>query len=52
MKEEQEYTDKDMDEEYMEYARTKNQREHYWRIFFTDKKRGVDDKKEIIHAKR
>ena len=44
--------DPDSDEEDMEDLILDDKKERYWRIFFEDNNGGVDDQKEILHAKR
>ena len=52
MKEEQANVDQDPDEEETEDVKLDNERERHWRMFLEDNDRGVDDKKELLHAKR
>ena len=42
----------DPDEEDMENISLDNERECNWRMVFKDNGGGVDDKKELLHAKR
>ena len=44
--------EQDPDEEDMEYLKLDNDRERHWRMVFEDNDEGVDDKKELLHAKR
>ena len=44
--------DNDPDEEEMDDVNIDDERERHWRNFFEDNEGGVDDKKELLHAKR
>ena len=44
--------DPDPDEEYMEDVRLDGRRECHWRMGLEDNGGGVEDKKELLHAKR
>ena len=50
-KEDQADVEDDLDEEDMNDINLDNERERHWRMVFEDNDGGVDDEKELIHAK-
>ena len=51
-KEEQADVEDDPDEEEMDDVNLYNERERHWRMVFEDNDGGVDNAKELLHAKR
>ena len=51
-KEDQTELENDPDEEEMDDVNIDDEREHHWIHVFEDNEGGVDDNKELIHAKR